>query len=237
MNRLVIPNDDLPLFPLKAVLFPRMVVSLLVFEPRYLELIARCQEEGIGFGVALIKEGEEVGERAIPYSVGTVAQILEMQNLPNDQLQVAAMGVVRFRILRTLDSHPYLSADIERWEDDMGDVHALPRVTRAAHQLYKEYVAELAEMAGAKLPSDYRIAPDDPQILSYAIGVNLQIPAEEKQGLLEVGSVEERLRQEIALLEREREVLRRARSAREMQLKSAQPGVLPRLDGSSFSKN
>ncbi len=222
-----IPEHDLPLFPLNAVLFPRMALQLRVFEPRYLELIHRCQDEEIGFGVPLIKSGEEVGTTAEPYSVGTIARILEVKQ-EEEQLDVVIMGVVRFRILQTYEEHSYLSGDIERWEEEMGDVKALPRVTHVAHQIFKEYVADLMELAGTQKTLDQDIAPADPQILSYVIAVNLQVPNEEKQLLLEMETVEARLRHEVTLLEQERAYLQRLK---------ATPDYLPKNDDESFSKN
>ncbi len=224
-----IPEHDLPLFPLNTVLFPRMALPLHIFEPRYLEMIQRCVNEDIGFGVALIKSGEEVGETAEPYSVGTIARILEAKRTPDGQINLVTMGVVRFRILQTYtEEHPYLSGDIERWEDDMGDLKALTRATRVAHQIFKEYVTDLMELSGTGPSSSQKIAPDDPQILSYAIAVNLQVSNEEKQALLEMDSVEARLRHEITLLERERDYIKRLKSTRDL---------MPKDDEGTFSKN
>ncbi len=222
-----IPEQDLPLFPLKTVLFPRMLLPLRIFEPRYQELLQRCIDQDIGFGVVLIKEGEEVGEAAAPYSVGTIARILEAKRLPDGQAELVTMGVVRFRILQTHEEHSYLSGDIERWEDEMGETRALERGTKVALQVYKEYVADLIELTGAQAPKG-QLAPEDPQVLSYTIAVNLQIPDEEKQALLEMESVEKRLRHEITLLERERGFLKRVRSTRDL---------MPKNDEEKFSKN
>lgn len=223
-----IPERDLPLFPLKTVLFPRMPLPLHIFEPRYREMIAVCLREEIGFGVVLIKEGEEVGEAAEPYAVGTVARILDVKKLPDGRMNLVTMGVVRFRILQTSKEHDYLSAEVERWEDDLGDAGLLPRVTHVAHQLFIEYMADLIELANAESPSKQLVAPLDPQVLSYTIATNLQIPNEEKQNLLEMDSIEKRLRQEVTLLEREREFLRRLKVLRE---------YLPKGEKETFSKN
>jgi Lon protease-like protein len=223
-----IPERDLPLFPLKVVLFPRMALPLLVFESRYREMIARCLQEEIGFGVVLIKEGEEVGGPADPYRIGSVARILDVKRFPDGRMNLVTMGVVRFRILQTHDNHPYLSGDIERWEDEMGDTSALPRVTHVAHQIFIEYMADLMELTKAESGSKQLVAPLDPQVLSYTIAANLQISNEEKQTLLEMDTVEARLRHEITLLEREREFLRRVMVLRE---------YLPKNDTETFSKN
>jgi Lon protease-like protein len=223
-----IPEHDLPLFPLNVVLFPRMPLPLHIFESRYREMIGICLRDEIGFGVVLIKEGDEVGGPATPNAVGTVARILDVKKFPDGRLNLVTMGVVRFRILQTNTDHSYLSGEVERWEDEMGDTTLLPRVTHVAHQLFIEYMADLMELANAEPGSKQLVAPLDPQVLSYTIATNLQISNEEKQALLEMDTVEARLRHEVTLLEREREFLRRVKVLRE---------YLPKSEKETFSKN
>lgn len=223
-----IPEGNLPLFPLNVVLFPRMPLPLHIFEPRYREMIAFCLREEMGFGVVLIKEGEEVGGPAEPHKVGTVARILDVKKLPDGRMNLVTMGVVRFRILQTNNEHSYLRGQVERWEDEMGDLKALARVTHVAHQLFIEYTADLMELANADTSTKQLVAPLDPQVLSYTIAANLQISNEEKQTLLEMDTVEERLRHQITLLEREREFLRRVKVLRD---------YLPKSEKETFSKN
>lgn len=223
-----IPERDLPLFPLNTVLFPRMPLPLHIFEPRYQEMIARCIHERIGFGVLLIKEGEEVGGPAETFTVGTVARIVDVQAAEEGRLNLITMGVVRFRLLTTRDEHPYLSGDIERWEDEMGDLKALPRLTRETHRAYINYLAEIGELMDKDDPPSQAVAPMDPQVLSYTIAANLQIPNPEKQALLEVETVQERLARELEILESERGFLQRVKLMREN---------FARGDFGSFSKN
>ncbi|HZQ10350.1 MAG TPA: LON peptidase substrate-binding domain-containing protein [Anaerolineae bacterium] len=223
-----IPERDLPLFPLNTVLFPRMPLALHIFEPRYQEMMTRCIRERIGFGVLLIKEGEEVGGDAEPFTVGTVARIVNVDELEDGRMNMMAMGVVRFRLLQSRNEHSYLSGDVERWEDEMGDLKALPKLTKEAHKAYIHYVAQLAELLDEENRPSQIVAPNDPQVLSYTIAANLQVPNEDKQMLLEIESVEERLVRELALLESERSFLQRVKIMRE---------TFARGDSPTFSKN
>ena len=55
------PDDDqLPLFPLHAVLYPGLTLPLHIFEPRYRLMLKRCLERKEPFGVVLIQAGSEV---------------------------------------------------------------------------------------------------------------------------------------------------------------------------------
>ena len=223
-----IPTRDLPLFPLNTVLFPRMPLPLHIFEPRYQEMMTRCLRERIGFGVLLIKEGLEVGGPAKTFTVGTVARIISADELDDGRINMLTMGMVRFRLLKTHDHHNYMSGDIETWEDEMGDTRVLPKLTKLAHRAYIHYVTDLAELMDERDRPNQIVAPQDPQILSYTIASNLQIPNEDKQQLLQIETVEERLARELELLESEQSFLQRVKLMRES---------FARDDIDTFSKN
>lgn len=210
-----IPERDLPLFPLNTVLFPRIPLSLHVFEPRYQEMATRCLRERIGFGVLLIREGKEVGGPAEPFTVGVVARIVNAQEHEDGSMDLMTMGMARFRLLKSYAVHPYPSGDIELWQEEMGDARRLPRLAQAAQHAYINYIAQLAELLDEdELPSQI-LAPQDPQVLSYTIAANLQAPNSDKQRLLEIETVQERLECELEMLEAESAFLARVKLMRE----------------------
>ena len=88
----------IPLFPLNTVLFPGGPLKLRIFEPRYVDMIGRCMREDIGFGVALIVEGVEAGGPARTGNVGTLARIVDFEQLKGGLLGITAHGRERFRI-------------------------------------------------------------------------------------------------------------------------------------------
>ena len=79
---------DLPLFPLKTVLFPGGVLPLRIFEPRYLDMVSRCLRSDSRFAVVSITEGQEAGETAQFTNLGTLAVIVDF-----DQLQDGLLGI------------------------------------------------------------------------------------------------------------------------------------------------
>jgi hypothetical protein len=111
--------ENLPLFPLGAVLFPGGSLPLRIFETRYMDMAKACLREGAPFGVCLIREGREVGAPATPFDVGTLATIeaWDMQQL--GMLQIVARGGQRFRILeRRVQPDGLLRASVEILADD-----------------------------------------------------------------------------------------------------------------------
>jgi len=89
---------DIPLFPLRTVLFPGGPLPLRIFESRYIDMISRCMKRDSPFGVLLIREGEE-GDMATTYEVGTLASITDWYQGSDGLLGVTAAGGQRFRLL------------------------------------------------------------------------------------------------------------------------------------------
>lgn len=97
---------NLPLFPLKAVLFPDGHLSLRVFEPRYMDMVSQAMRSGTDFGICLIASGQEVGQPAQPHEIGTIAHIDGWDMPQLGMLNIKVRGIQRFRIMerRTEDS-------------------------------------------------------------------------------------------------------------------------------------
>src|SRR5690242_121607 len=103
----------LPLFPLHTVLFPGMSLPLHIFEPRYRTMINECLSSGAPFGIVLISSGREVGEPAVPHTVGTTAHISGAERLPDGRLNIEVVGQQRFQIIELHQDQSYLTGTIE----------------------------------------------------------------------------------------------------------------------------
>lgn len=94
-------TDKIPLFPLSHGLFPDGLLSLQIFEVRYLDLIKRCQQQGLPFGVVWLKSGSEVqvpGEVPLLHAYGCVAHIRNFQQVQANFYLVTCQGGVRFEL-------------------------------------------------------------------------------------------------------------------------------------------
>jgi Lon protease-like protein len=204
---------ELPLFPLNVVLFPGMALPLHVFEERYKEMVGRCIEANEGFGVVLIREGQEVGEPADPFDVGTVARIASVERLPDGRMNLVTVGTRRFRCVEHVQERPYRVARVTWLDDDelpAGECDALAAEVRAAVEEYLRAVYALAEQ-----PRRAITFPDDVAMLSFQVGAVLQIAAPERQRLLEETATDARLRQELVFLRRETRLLQMLLSRRD----------------------
>ena len=89
---------EVPLFPLRTVLYPGGPLPLRIFEQRYLDMISRCMKTDSPFGVLLIRKGSESGP-AETFDIGTLARITDWYQGSDGLLGVTATGTERFRLL------------------------------------------------------------------------------------------------------------------------------------------
>ncbi|MBI3761793.1 MAG: LON peptidase substrate-binding domain-containing protein [Chloroflexi bacterium] len=188
------------MFPLNTVLFPGMRLPLHIFEERYKEMVADCLPGDRPFVVALIESGPEVGGPAQPRAIGTTALIRDLERLPEGRFNLTAVGQERIRILDVKTTRPYLMAAVEF---SPASSAALPAAKHGAEKLWpwlRRYVKGLARVVETDIPLP-ESAPD-PLTVAYLVPVFLNVPADERQSLLEIDEVTD-------LLERERYILRR----------------------------
>jgi Lon protease-like protein len=197
---------EISLFPLNTVLFPGQVLPLHIFEDRYRLMIRQCLAEENPFGVVLIRRGQEVGEAAEPYAVGTVARIRESTHLPDGTMTIVSVGMERFRIRRLIHDQPYLRGEVETFPmSKSADAEAVNALAHRVGQLAMRYIELIAEAAGLHIKVD--TVPDTPQQVGYLAAVAMQIDNKEKQSLLDSASPADLLSAEITLLNRENALL------------------------------
>ncbi|MBM3946714.1 MAG: hypothetical protein FJ315_04865, partial [SAR202 cluster bacterium] len=109
------PDSDLviPLFPIRAVLFPGVAIPMNVFEQRYRTMMEEVLAGDRTFGIVLIKTGLEVGGPATPMDVGTIASVEDLQRRQDGRMSFNALGRQRFRILELIHDRPYLRGRIK----------------------------------------------------------------------------------------------------------------------------
>lgn len=183
---------EMPLFPLRTVLFPGMPLPLRIFEERYRVMVRELLETGSEFGVLLIREGDEVGGGARPYEVGTLARIEESVETPDGRYMLDTRGTRRFRLRRMLAPRPYPFGDIDVL-DDLDEPLTIPlrhalETVRTTFPLYFRLALSLTDQwaQGLRLP-------ESPHALVNFLGPWLQIEEESKQRLLELESAPDRV--------------------------------------------
>jgi len=191
----------LPLFPLNTVLFPGMTLPLRIFEPRYLKMMHDCLDRDPVFGVLLIKEGQEVGEAAIPHTVGTTARILSVERASSEELHVVTVGEERFLLHNVSHDKPYLVGDVEPFPLEGSESVRVEALFDAELVLLMAYL-ELISQAN-QVDIQLRQAVTGPTELAYLVAALLQVPLAVKQQLLAVADLGKMMEREVALLQAE----------------------------------
>ena len=172
------------IFPLGTVLYPGGALPLKIFEQRYIEMTKACLRDERPFGVCLIREGREVGEPAVPETIGCLATI-ETWDMPQLGLfHLLCRGGNRFRLLEsTAAKNGLITGTIERLPADP------PQAPADAG--CREVLKVLIERVGAAhFPAPVLL--DDGAWVSYRLAEILPLDARVKQALLETGDVAER---------------------------------------------
>ena len=188
---------DIPLFPLRTVLFPGGYLPLRIFEQRYLTMIRDCAESDTGFGVCLIREGEEAVSPVKTADVGTHAQVVDWYTLEDGLLGVATLGTVRFMIQKTWQQPDGLFR---------GEVAIVPEPAPCTlpetYSVLADVLGRFMDKVGEQYP-DY--TPDhleDAVYVGYRLSELLPLNGIEKQHLLELSDPIERLQNLLEILPR-----------------------------------
>ncbi|NUM43942.1 MAG: endopeptidase La [Anaerolineales bacterium] len=199
--------DVIPILPLRGiVVYPYTAVPLTIGQPRSIRLIDDSQTETRFIGLVTSKDSEiEAPGPQELFQIGTVATIHRTFRVPDGTIRLLVQGLARFRIEEFSQTEPYLKARItlipEVREEGL-ETEALARNARSQF----EHVAELL----ASIPQELVVSVvnlEDPLTSAYTIANFQRMPLEEAQKMLELDSVNEKLRKLVKILARESEVL------------------------------
>lgn len=200
------PNTirELPVLPgEEIVLFPHMVVPWVVDQPHLIKMVDDALATDRTLAVVPAKKGEE---REIGINrIGTLALILRMAKDGNKQAKLIIQGVTRIRLLEITATTPYLKACVE----SVQDVATHDLESQALVVNVRQVFARVLELS-PNLPSELGgvvMNVDDPGVMADIVVSHLNIPIEEKQGILEALNVKERLQQALRILTQQLEVL------------------------------
>jgi uncharacterized protein len=180
-------QNDLPIFPLKTVLFPEGALPLKIFEARYMDMARECMRDDTPFGVCLIAEGAEVGVPAVPHSVGTTARIAQWDMKDLGVLQVIVRGGQRFRIL----SHHRDRQGLVRAKVEWLAQESPSAVPPALDKLVTLLQAMVDEVGTDRVPEPHNF--DDAVWVGHRYAELLPIPLIARQKLLELDDALSRL--------------------------------------------
>jgi len=186
---------ELPLFPLRTVLFPGGLLPLRVFETRYLDMVSRCLREDGEFGVLLIVSGLEAGAVAELAAVGTSARIVDFNRLPDGLLGLMCRGSRRFRLKDHRVQPDGLLVGSVDWIAEPGHSALLPEHQPQA-QVLRQALQDLGDTA-RHLEEDF----EDAGWVANRLAEFLPLEHTAQQSLLELSDPQERMRRLAPLIQ------------------------------------
>lgn len=213
---------QLPLLPLRdVVVFPHMVIPLFVGRPKSIKALEAAMDQGKSIMLAAQKAAAKDEPTAEDiYSIGCVANILQMLKLPDGTVKVLVEGAQRARVQKIYDSESHFYADLEPLSSEEDDNAEIEAMRRAIVQQFDQYVKLNKKIPPEILASLSGI--DDAGRLADTIAAHLPLKLEQKQAILEIFSVSGRLEHLLGQLEGELDILQvekriRGRVKRQME--------------------
>ncbi len=214
-----------PVLPLRdIVVFPHMIVPLFVGREKSIKALEEVMREDSRILLAAQRDAadDDPSPEGI-YEVGTVASILQLLKLPDNTVKVLVEGNERARIRQFDGTADFFKAEVELMPDiadESGEAEALARTVVSQFSSYVKLNKKVPQEA---IESIGQI--DDHARLADTVAAHIAIKISEKQELLEIPSVTERLEKVYALMEGEISVLqveKRIRSRVKRQMEKTQ---------------
>jgi len=224
LKKMNIP-DVLPILPLRnTVLFPGVVIPITVGREKSLRLVQEVYKKNKILGAVAQRDGSiEDPEFEDLYSVGTVAQILKILEMPDGSTSVIIQGRKRFTLEDLLTEKPYHVAKITPLEDEEDKPAGEAKAVAAA---LKELSIKIIRLS-SNIPTEATFAVkniESPSFLVNFLASNSELSLKQKQDLLETDSVAKRgfsllesLSKEVQMLELKNDIQTKVKSDLDQQ--------------------
>ena len=214
--------NQYPLLPLRdVVVFPHMVIPLFVGRPKSIKAMEMAMEAGKS--ILLVAQKSAAKDDPVPgdmYEIGCVSNILQMLKLPDGTVKVLVEGGSRARISSATDLKSHWVAEAEPIVAESAEIPEVEAMRRALLSAFDQYVKLNKKIPPEILTSLSGI--DEAGRLADTIAAHLPLKLEQKQQVLEMFDVKQRLEHLLSQLETEIDILQvekriRGRVKRQME--------------------
>ena len=212
----------LPLLPLRdVVVYPHLVIPLFVGRAKSVKALEIASEGNKQiFLLAQKSANKDEPEASDLYDVGTIATVLQMLKLPDGTVKVLVEGVSRAKLVEFQDTEECFTAKAEVIVDVQEDEHEVQALMRTVFTQFDQYVKLNKKIPPEILTSLATI--EDASRLADTITAHLTLKLEEKQSILEMFSISQRLEHLLGVMEGEIDILQvekriRGRVKRQME--------------------
>ncbi len=185
---------DLPVLPLRdVVVFPHMVIPLFVGRDKSMRALEQAMEADKRILLLAQKSAETDDPTAADmYSIGTLAQVLQLLKLPDGTIKVLVEGTARVNVSNVTERDGSLYGQGEEIDSsDLREGREVEAVARSLMSLFEQYVKTNRKLPPELLQTLAGI--DEPSRLADTISAHLGVRLSDKQRLLETIDVGDRL--------------------------------------------
>ncbi len=201
-------TQELPLLALRGVflVYPTMVIHLDVGRRKSIQALESAM---MGDQVLFLVTQKEVAiedpEPEDLYHIGTVAKINQMIKLPNGTMRILVEGMKRGEIVKFIETEDEFVVEIEERDDVKYGDHEEEALMRQLVAQFEEYIKVSRKVTKETLATVVDI--DDPSRLTYMIAAHVPMKIKDRQSLIEVDDLKERMKQLLMILANEKKVL------------------------------
>ncbi|HRD68362.1 MAG TPA: endopeptidase La [Candidatus Competibacter sp.] len=217
----------MPVLPLRdVVVYPHMVIPLFVGREKSIHALDLAMQSNKRI-VLIAQKSAEVDDPKTSdiYGIGTLSNVLQLLRLPDGTVKVLVEGSQRVRIHRFTETQSCFVAEVSLLEpvQDERASQEVQALMRSLLGTFDQYVKLNKKIPGEVLTSVSGI--DDPGRLTDTIAAHMTLKLDEKQKILEIQSLSERLEHLLALVEGEIDILqveKRIRGRVKQQMEKSQ---------------
>ncbi|MFG0832039.1 endopeptidase La [Aeromonas bivalvium] len=216
---------EIPVLPLRdVVVYPHMVIPLFVGREKSIRCLEAAMEQDKKV-LLIAQKDASTDEPTVEeiFSVGTVANILQMLKLPDGTVKVLVEGGQRARLERMIDDHDFFVGEAEYIASTPIAEQDQEVLVRSAIGQFEGYIKLNKKIPPEVLTSISAI--DDAARLADTMAAHMPLKLEDKQKVLEIASVSERIEFLMAMMESEIDLLqveKRIRSRVKKQMEKSQ---------------
>ncbi len=216
---------EIPVLPLRdVVVYPHMVIPLFVGREKSIHCLEAAMNDNKQIMLVAQKDAstDEPGVNDL-FSVGTVASVLQMLKLPDGTVKVLVEGIRRAKITTLSDNGEYFQAKAEYLDTPVVDEREQEVLNRTAINQFEGYIKLNKKIPPEVLASLHAI--EESAKLADTIASHMPLKLKDKQAVLEMSDVTERLEYLMAMMESEIDLLqveKRIRNRVKKQMEKSQ---------------
>ncbi len=218
-------KDEYPLLPLRdVVVFPHMVIPLFVGRPKSIKALEAAMESDKH--ILLVAQTSASKDDPVPqdlYEVGSVANILQMLKLPDGTVKVLVEGLYRVKVEDVADTSDFFTGVANEIPSADLSPHEIEAMRRTVMSQFEQFVKLNKKIPTEVLTSISGI--EEAGRVADTIAAHLPLKVEQKQEILEISNIKERMDHLLSLLEGELDILqveRRIRGRVKRQMEKSQ---------------